>query len=129
MLGTVAQSAQVLLWSGSRLRLAVAFKMLLWSSKLYNGLTVYWIWCSTEFPNFSIPHATIFNKQSSHCTKCYNILTDRNNPSVILSEVFWWKCDIILLHLITVYLHVHKLKFIENLKGLFGNAWLLGQKP
>ena len=50
------------------------------------------------------------------------ILTDINNPSVILSEVFWWKSDIILLHLITVYLHIHGISFVENLKWLFGNA-------
>ena len=33
------------------------------------------------------------------------------------------KSDTILLHLITVYmyLHVHELYFIENLKWLFGN--------
>ena len=46
------------------------------------------------------------------------ILTDRNDPSVILSEVFWWKSYIILLHLITVYLHVHELEFIENCQNL-----------
>ena len=41
---------------------------------------------------------------------CKTIVTDRNNPSVILSEVFFNEkaiASINLIHLITVYLHVN----------------------
>ena len=53
-----------------------------------------------------------------------NILTDKNNPSVILSEVSWWKGDLKLLHLITVYLHASATLW----SGYFGNAFFFGQK-
>ena len=44
-----------------------------------------------------------------------------NNP-VILSEVFQRKIYISLLHLITVYLHVHELQLIDVLMWLFDNV-------
>ena len=52
-----------------------------------------------------------------------NILNLKNNASVVLSVVFWQKYDINLLRVITVYLHAHDLKFVDNLNGYDSPVW------
>ena len=125
-----------------------------WSESSLGAQSLYWFchvaahiqvmfmvakWVSLFPPERRVWFKTTVNTNIRACTvntnKTYEmmrviskeyILTDRNNPSVILSEVFWWKRDINLLHLITVYLHVRELWIIEVLMWLLVMLTWLG---
>ena len=59
------------------------------------------------------------------------ILNDFKNAQLSNFRVFVEKAILfysIYIYIITVYLHVHELKFVEHFKWLFGNVWFLGQK-